>query len=55
MKVVTGNFAGADPNDLLEQLRDVIYSAKGRISVAEALGIIEILKFQIYEDQTYDE
>lgn len=55
MKVVTGNFEGANASDLLEQMRDVIYNAKGRISVAEALGVIEILKFQIYEDQTYDD
>ena len=55
MKVVTGDFGKADADNLLIQLRDVIYSAKGRISVAEALGVIEILKFQIYEDQTYDD
>ena len=55
MKVVTGAFGEVNPDYLLDQLRAVIYSAKGRISVAETLGIIEILKLQIYEDQTYDD
>ena len=55
MKVVTGDFGGADMGIILDQLHEVIYSAKGQLSLVEVIGIIEIFKMQFYQDQTYDD
>ena len=55
MKVIKGDFESVDFNLILEGLHEVIYSVKGNISLVEVMGIIEIFKMQMYEDQTYDD
>ncbi len=53
MKVITGNFRNNKIDDIIEELRDVIYSNIGTLSVAEVVGMLEILKLEIFNEQTY--
>ena len=47
MKVITGNFRNNKIDDIIEELRDVLYSNIGTLSVAEAVGILKILKSEL--------
>lgn len=51
--VVTGRFATRrqDLADLRDSILALLYERSGSISVAEAVGILEIAKMELFEDQ----
>ena len=48
-KVVHGPFKRAHLNEMAEEVRDVLYKYVNRASVAEVLGILEIVKQEVYQ------
>ena len=49
--VVTAPFRREYLNEMASKIEAVVYEYAGRISLAEAIGILEIVKAQILEDQ----
>ncbi len=37
---------------IAEELRDVIFKYSGQISAVEAIGLLEIVKLELFEDQS---
>jgi len=46
--VVHGPFQRAQLGNMAEEIRAVIYSYANRASVAEVLGVLEIVKHEVY-------
>lgn len=42
----------ADIDDLVAELKSVVYEHAGTISVAEAIGVLEIVKQEIWSEQS---
>lgn len=49
--VVTAPFRREQLGDLANKIEEMIYEYADRISLAEAIGVLEIVKAQILEDQ----
>lgn len=46
--VVVVPFQRAPLGEMAEQIREVIYAYANRVSLAEALGVLEIVKQEVY-------
>ncbi len=53
-KVVYGPFKRTHLNEMAEDVRDVLYKYVNRASVAEVLGILEIVKQEVYRSAFED-
>lgn len=53
-EVVHGPFKRAHLNEMAEEVRDVLYKYVNRASVAEVLGILEIVKQEVYQSAFED-
>lgn len=51
MTVIAAPFKRAHLGALAEEIRQAIYRQASRMSVAEVLGVLEIVKQEIYENQ----
>jgi hypothetical protein len=53
MTVTVGDFKQQKYGDLAEQIRDVIlsFSNDNHLALVEALGVLEIVKIELYDEQ----
>ena len=51
MNIVHPPFQRHHLGDMAEQIKEVIYSYADRVSVAEAIGILEIVKAEVLAEQ----
>lgn len=42
----------ADLQELVEQIKAVIYERAGRMTTIEAIGVLEVVKLEIWRDET---
>ena len=53
--VKPGGFKRQHLDQMVDEILDLVYSYAGRISVAEAVGVLEICKRQIMENNPKDD
>ena len=49
-EIIEFKFENKASNDMVTAVKDCIYSFAGRVSVAEALGVIEIVKQDLHNE-----
>jgi hypothetical protein len=47
-KVIHGKFANNAISACFDEIYDVLYSYHGRVTVAEIIGVLELLKMQLW-------
>jgi hypothetical protein len=53
--VKPGGFKRQHLDEMVDKILDLVYEYAGRVSVAEAVGVLEICKHQIIDDNPRDD